>query len=86
MVTASVGVPVTEKRRCVMLPEPHRAVEGERMAGARLFLVGRADPDVVGKARGDPLEHREAGGVDAVVVGEQDAHQADGISRVAPPI
>ena len=47
------------------------------MACARLFLVGRANPDIVGKTGGDAFEHREAGGVDAVVVGQQDAHQAE---------
>ena len=45
------------------------------MARARLLFRGRDGPDVVGQAGGNPLEHGEAGGVDAVVVGEEDAHR-----------
>jgi hypothetical protein len=51
MVTESVGVPVTEKRRSRMLAQPHRAGQRQRMARARLFLGRRADPDIVGQLR-----------------------------------
>src|SRR3546814_19952596 len=44
------------------------------MAGARWLLGGGADPDIVRKLAGDCFEHRHAGGVIAVVVGEEDAH------------
>jgi hypothetical protein len=38
-----------------------------------LFLGRCADPDVVGKLARDFFQHLEAGGVDAVVVGEEDS-------------
>jgi hypothetical protein len=76
IITESVGVPVTA----------YRAGEGKRMACARLFLGRGADPDIVGKLARDCLKHLEAGGVDAIVVGEENAHYETGSSRVMPPM
>ena len=68
-----------------MLAQPHRAAQRERMARAGLFL-GRSDnPHVIGKLPRDLFEHFEPGGVDAIIVGEENAHQA-GTSAVSPPI
>jgi hypothetical protein len=55
------------------------------MARARLLFVWGDDPHVIAEVGRDRFEHRQAGGEDAVVVGEEDAHQA-GASRVIPPI
>ena len=79
------NTPLGSPEHLVVLLEADRAGEGQRMARARLLLIGSANPDIVGKAGSDAFEHGEAGGLDAVVVGEQDAHQA-GESRVMPPI
>ena len=57
------------------LPQADRHGQGQRMAGARLLLGRRDDPDVVGEGPRDRLQHLEAGGVDAVVIGEEDAHR-----------
>ena len=46
-ITASVGVPVTEKRRSSCRRKPHRRGQRQRVAGARLFFCRRDDPDVV---------------------------------------
>jgi ABC-type thiamine transport system ATPase subunit len=51
IITASVGVPVTQKRRSPSL-RSRTGGEGQRMAGARLLLGRRDDPDVVGEACG----------------------------------
>ena len=62
----------------------HQAARAElRGGGARIRLVlgRRDDPDVVGKLRGDPLQHLEPGRIHAVVVGQQDAHRW----RAMPP-
>src|SRR3546814_4699083 len=49
------------------------------------LLLGRCDhPDIVGKPRGDLFEHLEAGGMIAVVIGEQDTHQRAGSIRSRP--
>jgi len=40
-----------------------------------LVRLGRHDPDIVGKGAGDTLEDREALGVDAVVIGQENAHR-----------
>ena len=58
------------------LAQAQGIVERERMRDARLVALGRDDEDVVGKLGGDGLEHFEARRMDAVVVGEQDAHGA----------
>ena len=68
------------------LLQADRAGEGERMACARLLLGRGADPDIVGELACDVLQHLEAGGVDAVVIGEEDSHQVSGSSFVNPPI
>jgi hypothetical protein len=55
------------------------------MARPRLLLVRGDDPDVVAEMGGDGLENRQAGGEDAVVVGEENAHQP-GASMSSPPM
>lgn len=67
-----------------LLDEPPR--EGERVACAGLLLGRGADPDIVGELACDVLQHLEAGGVDAVVIGKEDSHQVSGSSFVNPPI
>ena len=47
----------------------------QRMGKARLVGLGRDDPDVVGHASRDSLQDREPFGMDAVVVGQKDAHE-----------
>ncbi len=64
------------KALLAMLAQAHRGMQGERMARARLLLCRGTDPHVVGQFGGDRLQQFEAGGADAIVVGEQDAHQA----------
>ena len=56
------------------------------MAGARLFLGRGDDPDVVGKLARDGFQNLQARRVDAVVVGEQNAHYFAGSSSSRPPI
>jgi hypothetical protein len=51
-----------------------RLVQGERVAGAGLVGLGRHDPDVVGELLRDLAQSVQAGRVDTVVVGEEDAH------------
>ena len=58
------------------LAQPQRVVERQRMGDARLVVFRRDHPDVVGKLARDLLAHVEPFGVDAVVVGDQDAHRA----------
>ena len=67
-----------------MLAQADGAGQREGVAHARLFLVGRANPDVVGEFARDFLEHFDAGGVDAVVVGEEDFHRFS-ISQIVMP-
>ena len=52
------------------------------MAHARLFLVRRADPDVIRELARDALENLEALCADSVVIGEEDS-QSDILSRLA---
>ena len=56
------------------------------MARTRLLLVRGDDPDIVAELAGQRLEHIETGGVDAIIVGQQDTHQAGTSSRVSPPM
>ena len=68
-----------------VLVQADRTVERQAVPCAGLLFRGGADPHVVGKLAGNPFQHVEAGGVDAVVVGEEDAHQLAGTSRSRPP-
>lgn len=60
----------------VQLPEANRHRQGQRVAGTGLFFGGGDDPYVVGQPARDPFEQREPARVDAVIVGEEDAHVA----------
>ena len=63
------------------------AAEGEAVRGARLVAVGRDDPDVVAELARDLLHHGDAGRIDAVVIGDEDA-QAHSVAAMtlSPPI
>ncbi len=56
------------------LAHAQRLGQSERVRGAGLIGLRRDHPDIVGEIGGDLLEHVETGGLDAVVIGDQDAH------------
>ena len=58
----------------VDLAHPERLGKRERVREAGLVGFGRHHPNVVGKSAGDAFEHREAFGMDAVVIGQENAH------------
>jgi hypothetical protein len=69
------------------LAQAQRIVERQRMGDARLVVFRRDHPDVVGQSARDLLAHVEPFRVDAVVVGDKDAHRADHFSIFfMPPI
>ena len=76
MMTQSVGVPRTAKRRSLDLAQPQRIVERERMRDAGLIVFRRDHPDVVGQLARDLLADVEPFRVDAVVVGDKDAQSS----------
>jgi hypothetical protein len=61
------------------LAHAHGCIERDGAGLAGLFLVRRDDPDVVGDRPCDVLQHGEAGGENAVVIGQEDAH------HIVPP-
>ena len=75
MMTQSVGVPFTAQR----VSETFRSRSGsltESECATPDWSIFRRDHDhVVGELSGDALEHVEPRRVDAVVVGNEDAHQ-----------
>ena len=73
-ITASVGVPVTEKRRSPWRRRRTGVGQGQRMARAGLLFGRGDDPDVVAELARDRFEQLEPAGVHAVVVGQQDPH------------
>ena len=44
------------------------------MRGAGLFGLRRDHPDIVAEAAGNGFRHHQAGGVNAVIIGHQNAH------------
>ena len=54
--------------------QAQRIVERERMRDAALIRLGRDDDDVVRQLPRDRLQRLQAGSVDAVVIGAEDAH------------
>ena len=74
MMMQSVGVPLTAKRRSSDLAQPQRIVERQRMGDARLVVFRRDHPNVVGQRARDLLADVEPFRVNAVVVGDEDAH------------
>ena len=64
------------ERALVDGPHAQRLVQRQRVAGAGLIGLGRDDPHVVGELRCDLTQRVQAGRIDAVVVGEEDAHGA----------
>ena len=85
IITQSVGVPLTAKRRSAICAQAQRHGEGERMGGARLLGFRRDHPDIVGKRAGDLFRDGKARRVDAVVIGDKNAHQAFAMT-VLPPM
>jgi DNA-binding transcriptional LysR family regulator len=69
-----------------MLAQADWPCQGKRVAHAGLFLVRGAYPDIVAEFARDRFEDFEAGGVDAVIVGQEDFHRAVASSFVIPPI
>mgnify|MGYP003501780770 CR=1 FL=1 len=67
------------------LPVANGIGQRERVPGSLVFLRRRHDPDIVGDVPGDGFKHLKPGGVNAVVVGDKDAHQGLVILS-APPI
>ena len=76
IITQSVGVPVTAKRFSADLAQAQRQRERQRMRGAGLFGFGRHHPDIVGQRAGDLLGDDQARRMDAVVIGDENAHRA----------
>ena len=69
------------------LAQPQRIVERQRMGDARLVVFRRDHPDIVGEGARDLLADVEALGVDAVIIGDQDAHGTHCFSIfLMPPI
>jgi hypothetical protein len=58
------------------LIDAQRLGQGYAPPLGRLLGLGRDDPDVVRQGAGDLLKTRQALGLDAVVVGQKDTHQA----------
>ena len=67
--------PADRKFPVSMAAQADGAGQRQRVAGARLLFGGSDDPDVIGKLRRDGFEHRKPGRVDAVIIGEKDAHR-----------
>jgi len=49
------------------------AAEGEAVRGARLVCVGGTNPDIIRERSSDFLHDLDAGRIDAVVIGDEDA-------------
>ena len=75
IITASVGVPVTQKRRSPSFRRRTGTVRVSEWPAPDCSSVGATIQMSSEKRAGDRLEQLEAGGVHAVVVGEQDAHR-----------
>ena len=72
--TQSVGVALHGKMTLGYFAQAQRIVERERMRDAALIRLGRDDDDVVRQLPRDRLQRLQAGSVDAVVIGAEDAH------------
>ncbi len=68
----------------VELAHPQRLGQGQRMGETRLVGFRRHHPHIVGQGARDPLQHLQSLGVDAVIVGQKNAHTQPILSR--PPI
>ena len=56
------------------------------MGKAALIGLRRDHPDIVRKLGGDAFQRREPIGIDAVVIGDENAHQRGPPIRSRPPI
>src|SRR5690606_18316752 len=68
------------------LPHAQRLRQRQRVREAGLIGLRCNDPDFVTKLIGDALQNLEPLSVYAVVVGQQDPHQAAASIRVMPPM
>ena len=73
--TQSVGVPSTAKWRVVDLLDAQRPVQRERVADRALLAVRRHDPHLAQRCQ-RRLQRANPGRVDAVVVRDEDDHNA----------
>ena len=64
------------------LADAQRVVQADGVGLAALVVLGRDDPDLAGDLRRDFLQHRHAGGVDPVVVGQHDPVQHGAVSAL----
>ncbi len=62
------------------LAQPQRIVERERMRHAGLIELRRDHPDIVGQRTRDLRADLETLGMDAVVVGDEDAHEVSHVT------
>ncbi len=76
MITQSVGRALDREAALADRAQPQRIVERERMRDAGLVELRRDHPDVVRQRAADLGADVEPLGMDAVVVGDQDAHIA----------
>jgi hypothetical protein len=56
------------------MAQAQRIVEGERMRHAGLIGLGRNNDNVIGDRARNTLEHIQALGMNAIVIGDQNAH------------
>ena len=82
--TQSVGVPFTANLRVPIERKPQRIIDRERMRDAGLIVFRRDHPDLVGQGARDLLAYLEAFGIDAVVVGDENAHHARSMVLMPP--
>jgi len=84
IITESVGVPLHDQRRssCWRMRTGRERVS--EWPAPDCSSAGGADPDIVAKLACDRFQNRHAGGVIAVVVGEEDAH-VSGLSLFVTP-
>ena len=75
------GRPVDGEVAVVQLLDPQRPIETQRMARRALLAIGRHHPDVAERCQ-RRFERADAGGANAVVIGDQNAHRG---TLPAPP-
>ena len=85
MMTQSVGVPLIAKWRSLISRSRSGSLSESECETPDWSAFRRHDPDVVGKLARDFLASLEARRVDAVVIGDENAHYARSIF-VMPPI
>ena len=84
MMTQSVGVPLTAKRRGPSERKRNGSLIESECDDAGLIVFRRNHPDVVGQGARDLLADVEAFGIDAVVIGDENAHYVRSIVLMPP--